>query len=105
MDHATANTALLATLFATSFFSESIRLMRVIARIGRLVVVSAKERRRSESDRPLMHLDKATRRPVMRDEDLEMELMNSRPPGGQHVGVEPRYVKVTHKPTGLSPPA
>lgn len=37
----------------------------------------------------------------MRDEDLEMELMNSRPPGGQHGGGEPRYVKVTHKPTGI----
>lgn len=37
----------------------------------------------------------------MRQEDLAIEVINLRPPGGQHVGVEPQYVKITHKPTGL----
>lgn len=37
----------------------------------------------------------------MREIDLKIEVINPRPPGGQHVGVEPQYVKITHKPTGL----
>lgn len=37
----------------------------------------------------------------MKDSDLDINVINLRPPGGQHVGVEPQYVKVTHKPTGL----
>lgn len=37
----------------------------------------------------------------MREQDLAVEVINLRPPGGQHVGVEPQYVKITHKPTGL----
>jgi protein subunit release factor A len=37
----------------------------------------------------------------MRSEDLEIQTVASRPPGGQSVGLVPTSVRVKHKPTGL----
>lgn len=37
----------------------------------------------------------------MKDSDLQIEVIGRTPPGGQHVGVEPSHIRVTHKPTGL----
>lgn len=34
-------------------------------------------------------------------EDCVTEVINLRPPGGQHVGTAPTGIKVTHIPTGL----
>jgi protein subunit release factor A len=38
----------------------------------------------------------------MKASDLKIEAVDSRPPGGQQVGVMPKTVKVTHIPTGIS---